>query len=172
MSKIWFEKKEKEKFEEMGKRISRVSQILQTIAVIIAIIGGFYIVGLHIDSRIKHIVNDEQFIKKVSSHVRPFVIFDENETIYVEGGAMQYLEKIEVEQTVGEKGDLQSLKIIITPRSHLVYAPLLEIHSLITFYVTNRRGIGHQWVYELTPLFEVSGPNTTEVHRFRLEILR
>ena len=155
----------------MGKQIS-ISNSLKTILPIMGVVGGIYAFTRFIDFRIEHAVNNEQFIKKVASHVRPYVIFDEDGAIHVDGGAMQCLEEIEVEQTVKE-GRLKHLKFIVTPKSYLANAPLLEIYSLITFYTTNRRGSGHQWVYELTPAASISGPdNIKEVHRFRLEILR
>lgn len=158
----------------MEKRIS-VLTILTTIGVIIVIVSGIYTLGQYVDNRIKHTVNDEQFIKKVASHVRPYVIFDENETIHVDGGAMQYLEKIEVEQVVrkAEEQSLPGFNIIITPKSHLAYAPLLETITPTMFYVTHKRGSHHQWIYELTAGWTVEGPDgEKEPSRFRLEILR
>lgn len=142
---------------------------------IITILGVSFGLLLYLDNRVKSTMNDEQFIKKVASHVRPYVIFDANETIHVDGGAMQYLEKIEVKQVVrkGKAGSRSGLDIIITPKSHLAYAPALETITPTMFYVTHKRGSRHQWIYELTPGWTVTGPDDKEeTDRFRLEILR
>lgn len=156
----------------MGKRIS-ISNSLKKILVIIGVVAGIYGFVQHIDSRIEYAVNDEQFIEKIASRVRPFVLFDENETIHVDGGAMQYLEKIEVKQVVKNKKYNKGLNIIITPKSHLAYAPVLEITTLSEYYVTCKRGSRHQWIYELILTRFVSGPSDEkEPTHFRLEIIK
>lgn len=156
----------------MGKRIS-ISNNLKNILLIIGVVGGIYAFIQFIDFRIKHTVNDEQFIKKVASHVRPYVIFDENESIEIEGGAMQYLESIEVERVVVMKEDAPRFNITITPKNHLAYAPLLEAVIPVMFDITSKRGKGHQWIYELTAGWNaVSSDKENEPYRFRLEILR
>jgi hypothetical protein len=158
----------------MEERIS-VSKILKFFGVIIVIGGFLYGAMQYIDQRIKHSMNDERFIKKVASHVRPYVIFDVNETIHVDGGAMQYLEKIEVKIVARKEKEtgLPRLDIIITPKNHLAYAPVLETMSLTTFYVAHKRGSRHQWIYELTATSRIVGPSDeVELERFRLEILR
>ena len=155
----------------MGKQIS-ISNYLKTILVIIGVVGGIYAFVQFIDFRIEHTVNNEQFIKKVSSHVRPFVIFDENETIFVDGGAMQYLDKIEVEQVMRREGSYPGLNIIITPKSHLTYAPLLETFAPTMYNVTYKRGSQHQWIYKLTAELTLGPDDEKEPSRFRLEILR
>jgi len=75
-----------------------VKSILAIVASLVASASVIYGCILFIDSRIEHATNDEQFIRRVSSHVRPYVIFDVNSSILVDGGAMQYLETLEVEE--------------------------------------------------------------------------
>lgn len=141
---------------------SGVLKFLTAIGLIIAIV-------LSINELIDRRIENEQFIRKVSSHIRPYVIFDINESILVDGGAMQALEQIKVE--IGtEKGTIP-VKIVVTPTRHLAYPPLIEKLGAGRFIHTPnpKRGTGHQWIYE----FEVVhwDDDKTPV-RFRLEILK
>lgn len=92
------------------------------LGVILAMIGSFYGLSKYIDSQIKKTLTDDQFIKILSTHIRPFVIFDARKTILVDSGAMQFLDKIEIQHDSSGF----ALKIIIFPKIYLSNAPLLE----------------------------------------------
>jgi len=139
-----------------------VSKFLTAIGLIIAIVLG---INELIDRRIEN----EQFIRKVAANIRPYVIFDANESILVDGGAMQALEQIKVE--IGTEEGTLPVKILVTPKYHLAYPPLIEKLGAGRFiYTPNpKRGPGHQWIYE----FEVVHWRADETPVcFRLEILR
>lgn len=109
---------------------------------------------------------------------RPYVIFDAK-TILNDGGAMEYLEEIEVEvigQTYKninpeEKHD-SHLEITITPKQYLAHAPLIEslggLRSMIIY--DGKRGTKYQWVYTVLVRPPYGGDIKTQ--KFRLEILR
>ena len=151
--------------------------IIKTVIVVLGLLLTLYALQDHLNNSIRRIVNDEQFIKKVASHVRPYVIFDANETIHVDGGAMQYLEKIEVKEvaTVSKVGEEEShvaeLKIIVTPKHHLTYGPIIEalgeLRSIIIY--EPKRGVGHRWIYQALIRPPYGGDIKTQ--KFRLEIL-
>ncbi|MHC4171790.1 MAG: hypothetical protein ACYTBX_08590 [Planctomycetota bacterium] len=109
-----------------------VLRLALSIAVILPVVFGIL---EFLDWRIRDAMNDEQFIRKVASHVRPYVIFDANDAIHVNGGAMQYLEKIEVEIGTRE-GSIVPVKINITPKHHLSYPPLIETLGAERFMFT------------------------------------
>ena len=122
-----------------------------------------------VDSRVESKIHDEQFIRQVASQVRPFVIFDDKGSILVDGGACESLEHIDV--STGKPEGTTSVKIVVTPKYHLPYAPLVEklgagrfIHSPET-----KRGPGHQWIYDFEVVHWEDDPVPL---RFRLEILR
>jgi len=154
----------------MPDKIS-ASTIMKTIVLIIAVVSGIYGSIHFIDVRIEHAINDEQFIRRVSSHVRPYVIFDANSSILVDGGAMQYLEKIEVEKGT-EDGALIPVKIVVTPTRHLAYPPLIEkLGAGRLIHTPNpKRGAGHQWIYDELEVVHWESDKTPV--RFRLEILK
>ena len=117
-----------------------------TLALIMAIIVGLYALPKFIDSRINSAINDEEFVRKIASHVRPYIIFDTNETILVDGGAMQYLQgspKIRFADKDLE-GDFQ---IIVTPKDYLSQAPLIESLCTCEFIDSSQRGKGLEWIY-------------------------
>lgn len=148
------------------------------IFLIIAVLSAMFLVNTSIDSRIEDAVNDEQFIRRVSSHVRPYVIFDVNSSILVDGGAMQSLERIEVEHGTGDVDTPQgkvatpTLRIVVTPTHHLAYAPLIEkLGTGRLIHTPNpKRGPGHQWIYDELKVLHWGDANVPL--RFRLEILK
>ena len=152
--------------------------IIKTVIVVLGLLLTLYALQDYLNNSIRRIVNDEQFIRKVASHVRPYVIFDVGGTIHVDGGAMQYLEKIETKEvaTVKKEGEEEShvyeLRIIVMPKKHLAYSPLIEtvgeLRSIIIYDA--KRGIGHQWVYQALIRSPYGGDIKTQ--KFRLEILR
>jgi hypothetical protein len=100
---------------------------------------------------------------------RPYVIFDVNSSILVDGGAMQYLEKIEVEQTGPQNGTIP-IKIVVTPTHHLAYPPLIEkLGAGRLIHTPNpKRGTGHQWIYDELEVVHWES-DKVPIH-FRLEI--
>ena len=145
--------------------------IIKAVIVVLGVLLTLYALQTHLESTINNIVNDEQFIKKVASHVQPYVIFDANEAIHIDGGAMQYLEKIEVKIEKRE-GSIVPVKINVIPKHHLAYPPLIETLGAerFMFTPTPKRGNSHQWIYEC----EVQHweKHATKPISFRLEILR
>jgi hypothetical protein len=158
---------------------SFLSNVMTFVGAIIVILGGAFGVVEFIDWRIEQAVNDEQFIRKVASNVRPYVIFGVDESILVDGGAMQYLEQICVE-TKGEtwenakpeEKNVCELKIIVTPKSYLAHAPLIEplsgLRDIIIY--DGERSTGYQWTYEVLIRPPYGGDIKTQ--KFRLEVLR
>lgn len=145
-----------------------------TIAAILAFavaIGGFFYL---VDWRVRSVVEGEEFIKKIASHVRPYVIFDHEGRIIHDGGAMQYLlpvenNPIEVQKTIVGSEQSFDLRIDVKPNQHLTTAPLLEVLSSHMGGITYRRGEGYEWICE----FKVAGSSGgDEVVLLRLEILK
>lgn len=148
-----------------------VLAFLTAIGLIIAIVLG---INELIDRRIEN----EQFIRKVAAHIRPYVVFDAT-TIHKDGGAMEYLEEIEVEVTgqawenvKPEEVHDDQLEITITPKQYLAHAPLIEpiggLRSIIIY--DGKRGTKYQWVYTVLVRPPYGGDIKTQ--KFRLEILR
>lgn len=144
-----------------------------TLAWLIVIIGGIYGLSQYIDRRINKAINTTEFIQKIASHVRPYIIFDTNETILVDGGAMQYLQgspKIRFAKKNLE-GDFH---VIVTPKDYLSQAPLIESLCTCEFIDSSQRGKGLEWIYymELVAATIHWEEDKNPCHKFRLEIIR
>jgi len=96
---------------------------------------------------------------------RLFLIFDTDNIIHHNYGVNELLEGIEV-NTIQP---LSRYEIIITPKNIFHSAPLLESIDSYNFVINSNRGKGFQWVYDLDI---ISYTDTTNVPRFRLEILK
>lgn len=144
-----------------------------TLGWLIAIIVAIVSFNQCIDSRINSAMNDEGFIRKIASHVRPYIICDSNETILVDGGAMQYLQgppKI----IFNKKNPEDGLLMVVTPKDYLHQAPLIDSLCLCNFLISSQRGKGLEWNYDMEYLGGVQHWEDDEkpVHKFRLEIIR
>jgi hypothetical protein len=153
--------------------------VLEFVTAIGVILAAAFGVVEFIDWRIERAINDEQFIRKVASNIRPYVIFDVDESILVDGGAMQYLERICVEikgetweNAKPEKKNVYNLEIIVIPKSYLAHAPLIEPLSGLRDIVIydGERGTGYQWTYEVLIHPPYGGDIKTQ--KFRMEVLR
>jgi hypothetical protein len=98
-------------------------KLLKNIGMILGVIVSILVVIGLMDKRIENKLHDPEFISKVADEVKlPFVIFDENNSIVVDNGAMNIIEKISI-----NRKDRRSIsEIIITPKKYLAIAPILE----------------------------------------------
>ena len=72
------------------------------------------------------------------------VVFSQNESILVDTGGMQYVERIQVR--LDERTGVPQ-QIIITPKLYLAVAPILESFDH-DFVITAERGKQFQWIYQ------------------------
>ena len=91
--------------------------ILEYIGGVAGAVAAAYGVIRFIDSRIEKKIGDESVIKKIASRVRPAVIFDENDSILVDQGGMEFLESIHVTH---DENDRTPSEIAVVPKKHLV----------------------------------------------------
>lgn len=96
--------------------------ILKSLATIFGFAASIYAFLKFIDSRIRKVIREPDFLKEVSSYLRPYAIFDEKERVLVDRGEMKFIEEIEVE--MGENSELPK-KIVIRPNQYLQTAPIL-----------------------------------------------
>jgi hypothetical protein len=105
-------------------------------------------------------------------------VFDAKGTIHYDGGAMEYLAKIEVQKsgTVtydgGKEWYVNELEIVVTPKQYLSHAPLIEPlggQANMRIY-DGERGEGYEWVYQV--LIRPPYIKNIETQKFKLEILK
>lgn len=74
----------------LNNRLKNIRGIIEAIVVIAGLIGAIYGLNSYIETKIDKITNDEQFINKISSRIRPYIIFDSKETILLDVGGYNF----------------------------------------------------------------------------------
>jgi hypothetical protein len=134
---------------------------------IITIVAAIYGITQFIDWRIERKIREEPFLRKISASLHPTVIFDEGGSILYDQGAMQIINKIEINR----QKDKHSLpeEIVINPKRHLAHAPLLQTLENELIDVSATRGKGFEWRYRLD--YQMYNDVFNDKRRFRLEVL-
>lgn len=104
------------------KTKSSFLNILNVTLAVFTVFGTIYGVYNYIDWRIDQKINTTKFIEKIASNVRPSVIFDSQESIEIDMGAMQHIENIKV--TLSNDSRFPK-EITISPKRYLAHAPFL-----------------------------------------------
>ena len=149
----------------------KANEILKGFAGLLALIVALYALNGYIEGIVERKIGEPGMIEKVRAQIRPMVVFDQNESILIDTGGMQYIESIHV--ALDQKGKIPQ-QIIITPKTYLAVPPILESFD-DDFVITSERGKGFQWIYKLGAInrirFEDSAINSG-VNRFRIEIIK
>lgn len=147
--------------------IAQLVMVVGTIGTIITIVAAIYGFIRFIDWRIERKIYEEPFLRKISASLRPLVVFDENDSILLDQGAMEVLEKIEVLHQAGD-GNLPA-EIVIHAKRHLAHAPLLQTLENELIDIAVSRGKGYEWRYQLD--YQMHNDVFSGKRRFRLEVL-
>ena len=152
--------------------VKGVTILVTTLVVTIPAVIGFHVyVKGYVKDIVEKKISDPDMIEKVKAQIRPMVVFNQNESILVDTGGMQYIESIQV---ILDKEKETPQEIIVTPTLYLAIAPILESFD-DDFVITSERGKEFQWIYKLGAinrmLFEDSATRSG-VNRFRLEIIK
>lgn len=163
LGKKWGAMEEKNNW---NSTIKTAVTLILTFAAIAGTIWGF-------NSYIKHCVsmtvNDPIFVKKLSSAIRPAVIFNEKVSILADQGAMDLIENIRIDPDPIPKNLEEPFKIIVTPKRHLAYQPYLTTLDALLFDIKTERGKMNDWIFTLKT--EMTG-NDQKDFVFRLEIIQ
>lgn len=141
--------------------------VISTIVGIIALMVTIYIqTNSSIDKKIDLKLKNPEFIQMVAREVKlPFVIFDNKGSVLVDQGAMRFIEAIDVEL---DKGKVYPVRIVIHPKQHLSYAPLLAPLESDLANISASRGNKYDWVYTLDYFMTNSERKTLG---YRLELI-
>lgn len=155
---------------ENNKRKITAFEIIKAFIGIVLILTALYGVYNYVDWRIEKKINNSEFIRKISSNIRPSVVFDSGGSIKIDLGAMQFIEKIEV---VPSDAPRFPKKIIVSPKDYFAHAPFLTVLDLTFFNIEVERGQKFDWIYNLEPSINMhTDSSDAQKTRFRLEIVR
>ena len=146
--------------------------IFADIAAVATLIAVFAILNSSIEKKIKNKLNDPRFIRKVAEMVRlPFVIFDEDESIVIDTGAMNYIERIEVKKDRPHEVS----EIIVSPKKYMLAPPILEsLDTEIEFHEPTRShkfDLVYKAVGIAVKLAKTYAPGESPKGRFRLQVI-
>jgi hypothetical protein len=148
--------------------LSKLKEWQGLIGAILFFISLYFVATNYIDSHINEIVSDREFLSTLAHRVQPSLIIDQNKCIEADFGACEYIDSIDfmvntnldtkynlflssmLEVPVGVSGYPMPNQIIVNPKQHLSYAPIITPLPPFTFAYTARRGEGHRWIYELS----------------------
>lgn len=140
--------------------------ILGAIAAIVSVILFVDWLNKHIDDRVKEITSSDQFLTQLSESTRPFVIFNDKNTILYDGGGLKYVDSV-----IAYKGIIDGweyvTKIVLKPKHFMKIIPWLECIDIEHRYQASR-GEGTTIIYEIR---QPSASGYEEI-RFRLEIFK
>ncbi len=135
-------------------------------AALVALVGAVYGALRYLDHRIDKRIQDESFMRKLATALRPAVIFDENGSILIDQGAVELIENIEVRHDPGTR---LPTEIVVSPRRHLVHAPFIQPMESELFDVTPSRG--RRFVWSLRLEYRMTDDAFDGRRRFRMEII-
>jgi hypothetical protein len=146
------------------------------IGIVGAIIGAasmYFSLVNRINTVVELKLSDENYMNKLISNLRPYVIFDQNESVIIDAGAMEYIDSIKVNGVITDLSDGRKVKrpkeIIISPKKFLALEPSLQSYDE-HYEIRQKRGQKFDIIYEL-----VEGGvfmQESSQYRFRLEIIK
>jgi hypothetical protein len=124
-----------------------------------------------IDKKVEEKFKDPVFINKLAEEIKfPFVIFDEDNSVVVDTGAMSIIEKI----TINKKDGKEISDIIITPKKYLAIAPILESLNPDIAFLDPIRGNKFDFIYKKLEV-ENAWANTYKTKppksKFRIQVI-
>ena len=126
--------------------------VLGVVVGVIALMFAIFIqLNSSIDKKIEIKLKDPEFIRMVANEVRlPFVVFDENNSIIIDNGAMNHIEKIKIKK----EDRLEVSEIIISPKKYLAVAPILENLDAYMAFENPIRGDKFDLIYKKAEMTE------------------
>lgn len=161
------------------------------VSTLVFFIGLFFGAKTYIDSRIKAVVSDREFLTLLANRIRPSMIVDEYERVEADLGGYEYIESItftnnpaldtirQISIAVipgGYRADENQTHLVpnvitLTPKQHLAYPPILTPLPPFTCAYKTHRGKGHSWIYEITYVTQYGGANPPPL-RLKFEIIK
>lgn len=163
-------------WKSIGDILNNINLPVTITATLIGVLFGsittYISVRSHFISLIDQRINSDEYIKHIADKLRPSVIFDQEERIFSDNGATEYIKDLKV---IGQTMKLSTgevkrpSEIIISSKEYLKNIPILE--SLDEIYeIASERGKKFEIIYKLRENGYVM--HEASRYRFRLEVIR
>jgi hypothetical protein len=145
-----------------------ISAVIGILALLFAI---FIQLNRSIDKKIETMLSDPEFLRKVANKVMlPFVIFDEDNSIVVDTGAMRIIDEISIKRA--DRNEVS--EIIVSPKKYLAVAPILESLDPKIEFQYPIKGDKFDFIYkrvELATVWANTYASKPPKSRFRLQVI-
>jgi len=123
--------------------------MLTNIGLVVTILAAVFTMFTYftnsIEAKIEGKLKDPVFLRQIVSRIRlPFIIFDENESILVDTGAMKYIDAIEVIRD--KDNDIRDIKI--SPKTFMALTPIIESLNSEIEFLNPERGKKFDLIYK------------------------
>jgi hypothetical protein len=126
---------------------------LELIGTLVALLLAFFLIRTEVRSEVKTITGNDEFLNNLASKINPYLIFDSNESYLYDGGALKYIEDIDVIMGLHPQYDTTTIapvKIILTANRVFPFEPQIscldgEDEGLINV----SRGKHTTWIFDL-----------------------
>ena len=138
-----------------------MGMVIPVLTVVLGLLG----LGHYVDGRIENKLNNPEFVRMVADKVRlPFVVFDQDKSVIADTGAMDYIDKIEI-----NKGEM-----IISPKRYMAVAPILESFDAKIEFEEPIRGENFDFIYrrvEMAMVWADRYAGKAPKAKFRLQLI-
>lgn len=114
----------------------------------IVVIASLAAVDYYIEKKVNDAISDEELIKKISSRVRPSMIFDQNGSILADMGAWQFISDLNVSENTQGFVD----KITISMKNPGASPILTSLDKTVDYFIRSVKGKKLNVTYELEVL--------------------
>lgn len=129
-----------------------LNSIIKLAFSILLIIGAIWGFKGFILQEVNNITNNDAFLDDLASKINPYLIFDSNESYLYDGGALKYIDNIEVIQGIHPRLDdstISPVKIIVTANRVFPFEPQLSYLNGDGVIKKGKRGKQMIWIYNI-----------------------
>jgi hypothetical protein len=136
---------------------------------VLSIVGGMVVLDNHVDNKIDKKIHSQEYIHKLSSTLRPYLIFNYKGNFLVKHGAETLIDTLIISKDyINEKTAFRHIEIIIHPTQFLKYKPIIKPITPLSYKQTTERLGNISWKYN----FDVSTIfNYEKEIEFQLELI-
>jgi hypothetical protein len=157
----------------LKERVEQLEWWQKLVGIVVVCLSVFFGTKTWVESTAEKAVTDEKFLAKLSAQVRPSCIVTSKGAIEADFGAMEHLDDVRVilhPQVYG-------FELVINPKHHLAYAPLIRALDSNVVPTRTDRGPKYQWSISMLPqttaqtIISADEMDTNRIYRFMVEIL-
>ena len=132
-------------------------------------VGSIIVLNDFIDNKIDKKLNSQEYIHKLSSTLRPYLIFDEKGNFLFDHGATAFIDTLIINKDfINQNTAMRIIEIIIHPKQIMQFPPNINAMTPVSYTLTINpyQNISWKYRFEITTIF-----NYQKNIQFQLEII-